>query len=273
MTHEHFHAALMPKVQGTWNLHNILPSGMDFFILLSSTGGVFGSRGQSNYAAASTYQDAFARHRTEQGEKCISLDLGLMLAVGFAAERQDITDSLRRAGYEGIHEAEFHAMLDDVCDPNLPIQAPDNTQIITGIATPESLAARGLDEIFWMTKPIFKGLRQMDREFKTLRTQRDRGTDYRYLLEQAQSQKAAGQIIADALRNKLSVALSMPSADIEVEKPTYAYGVDSLVAVEIRYWFLKEFNAHVTVFEIIGSESIAGLCLAVASRTHSIASK
>jgi acyl carrier protein len=266
MTHEQFHAALTPKVQGTWNLHDILPADMDFFVLLSSTGGVFGSRGQSNYAAASTYQDAFARYRTAQGQKCLSLDLGLMLAVGFAAERQDITDALRRAGYEGIHEAEFHAMLDDVCDPNAPLQAPDNNQIITGIATPESLAAKGLEEIFWMAKPIFKGLRQMNREFKSSRTQRESGTDYRYLLEQSQSKEEAGQIIADALRNKLSVALSMPPADIEVAKPTYAYGVDSLVAVEIRYWFLKEFNAQVTVFEVLRSESIAALCFAVAAK-------
>jgi hypothetical protein len=107
---------------------------MDFFVLLSSTGGVFGSRGQSNYAAAGTYQDAFARYRVSRGQKCISLDLGLMLAVGFAAERQQITESLRSVGYKGIHEIEFHAMLDHFCNPNLPLQEPANTQIVTGIA-------------------------------------------------------------------------------------------------------------------------------------------
>jgi acyl carrier protein len=216
---------------------------MDFFILLSSTGGIFGSHGQSNYAAGSTYQDAFALYRMALGGKCVSLDLGLMVAVGFAAERQKITDSLRQAGYEGIQEAEFHAMLDNVYDPSLILESLDDTQIITGIATPESLATRGLEEIFWMSKQIFKGLCQMDRAFTVSRPRGDGGKDYRFLLEQAPSQKAAGSIIADALKNKLSAALSMPSADIEIEKPTYAYGVDSLVAVEIRYWFLKEFNA------------------------------
>ncbi|RMZ67076.1 polyketide synthase [Pyrenophora seminiperda CCB06] len=268
MSHGNFHAALRPKVQGTWNLHNVLPSKMDFFVLLSSTGGVFGSRGQSNYAAGSTYQDAFAQYRVSLGEKCISLDLGLMLAVGFAAERQHITNSLRTVGYEGIHEIEFHAMLDHFCNPNLPLQDPTDTQIVTGVATPASLASRGLGEIFWMSKPIFQGLRQMDRQFSISTTVREEGANYRVQIEQAASQQDAGHIIALALVKKLSAALNMPVADIEVEKPVYAYGVDSLVAVEIRYWFLKEFKAQIAVFEIIRSESIEKLCGLVAGKTQ-----
>jgi hypothetical protein len=48
----------------------------------------------------------------------------------------------------------------------------------------------------------------------------------------------------------------------------YAYGVDSLVAVEVSYWLLKEFNAQVAVFEILSSESIAALRFLVASKTQ-----
>lgn len=51
MTHEQFQGVIGPKVQGSWNLHNLLPKDMDFFILLSSSAGIAGSRGQGNYAA------------------------------------------------------------------------------------------------------------------------------------------------------------------------------------------------------------------------------
>ena len=268
MTHENFHAVLKPKIQGTWNLHRFLPTGLDFFLILSSTGGVFGSRAQSNYAAASTYQDAFAKYRVSLGEKCTSLDLGLMLAVGFAAERQHITDALRTAGYEGIHEIEFHAMLSHFCDPTLPIAAPADTQVITGVATPASLASKNLREIFWMSKPIFQGLRQMDRDAAKRDKDVERDVDYRMLIEQTSNVEAAGDIIADALVRKLATALNVSSADIEVDRPVYAYGVDSLVAVEIRYWFLKEFKAQVAVFEVLRSESIRALSLLVASKTQ-----
>jgi acyl carrier protein len=265
MTHDNYHAALKPKVQGTWNLHQKLPMELEFFILLSSTSGVIGNRGQSNYASGSTFQDAFARYRTSLGLKCISLDLGLMLGVGYAAERENITDSLRSAGYEGIHEIEFQAMLDYFCDPHLPI--PSTTQLITGVSTPASLSSKGMEELYWMSKPIFKLFKQMDRTFLPTGDGGKEIINYGMKLKEVLSREEASQVIAEALVRKLSAALNMPTADIEVEKPTYAYGVDSLVAVEIRYWFQKEFKAQIAVFEIIRSESIEKLCDFVASKT------
>ncbi|PYI09611.1 KR-domain-containing protein [Aspergillus sclerotiicarbonarius CBS 121057] len=63
MSREEWQAVLDPKVTETWNLHHQLPARMDLFVILSSLGGMIGSRGQSQYKAAATFQDAFARHR------------------------------------------------------------------------------------------------------------------------------------------------------------------------------------------------------------------
>jgi len=268
MSLENFNAALKPKVQGSWNLHAHLPKGMDFFILLSSTGGIFGGRGQSNYAAGNTYQDALARHRVSLRERCMSLNLGLMLEAGFAAERQQVTDSLRAAGYEGIHQIEFLAMLDHYCNPGLPLPAPSDSQIITGIGTPASLSSKGIPKIFWMSRPLFQGLRQMDRVKGDVKEKLNSAIDYKALIESANSLAAAGDLVAGALAKKLSTSLSMPEDDIEVDKPIHAYGVDSLVAVEIRYWLLKEIKAELAVFEILGSKSISQLSVLAARKSE-----
>lgn len=45
-------------------------------------------------------------------------------------------------------------------------------------------------------------------------------------------------------------------------------GIDSLVAVEIRSWFLKELNVDVPVLKIIGGDSIAELCTEALSRVQ-----
>lgn len=55
MTTADFRDALKPKVDGTWNLHTLLPPDLDFFVMLASASGVTGTRGQANYAAANTY--------------------------------------------------------------------------------------------------------------------------------------------------------------------------------------------------------------------------
>lgn len=80
MTLEDWKLGINPKVQGTWNLHTLLPRGMDFFICFSSASGIIGPGGAANYAAGNTYMDAFAEHRILQGEKAVSLDLGWMVA-------------------------------------------------------------------------------------------------------------------------------------------------------------------------------------------------
>jgi zearalenone synthase (highly reducing iterative type I polyketide synthase) len=46
-----------------------------FFIMLSSTSGVFDNQEQANYAAANAYQDALASYRRERGQKAVALDV------------------------------------------------------------------------------------------------------------------------------------------------------------------------------------------------------
>jgi len=89
MTFSDFEAALKPKVQGSWNLHEALPSNMDFFVLLSSATGILGNRSQANYASGNTYQDALAKHRVSKGLPATSIDLGSILSVGYVAENKE----------------------------------------------------------------------------------------------------------------------------------------------------------------------------------------
>ncbi|TGO34128.1 hypothetical protein BHYA_0211g00120 [Botrytis hyacinthi] len=81
-----FHAATKSKVDGSWNLHTLLPSGMDFFVILSSIAGIIGSFGQSNHCAGNTYQDGLADYRISNGQKAISLDLAGIFDIGYIAE-------------------------------------------------------------------------------------------------------------------------------------------------------------------------------------------
>lgn len=55
-----------------------------------------------------------------------------------------------------------------------------------------------------------------------------------------------------ALTTKLARALSISADDIEQGKQLGAYGVDSLMAVELRNWIARDFGANIAVFEIMG---------------------
>lgn len=57
---------LRPKVEATWNLHEILPTDMDFFVMVSSMAAILGVTSQAAYNAADTFQDASASFRNNQ---------------------------------------------------------------------------------------------------------------------------------------------------------------------------------------------------------------
>ena len=72
----------------------------------------------------------------------------------------------------------------------------------------------------------------------------------------------------NALVAKLSRMLALPKEDIDPTKPLHTYGVDSLVAVEIRNWFDKEIGTDVAVFEVLGNKSLGDLGLVAAGRSR-----
>lgn len=269
MTHAQWTESTRPKVQGTWNLHQQIPSA-GFFITLSSFAGVFGSRGQANYAAAGAYEDALARYRDAQGRPSITLDLGIMCDVGVLAEK-GITDYLREwEAPFGIHEPEFHALVKSaiVATTQSPGRSP--VQIPTGLATARSAQAAGIGRPFYFDDARFSMLAQMRTSSAT--SQPSSSSDASAEKPSVQTQLAhthsiseAADVVQAVLVERIAKTLQSAVSEIDPARPLHSYGVDSLVAVEMVKWMFKTLNAKVTVFDILSNVPITTLCEKVAS--------
>ncbi|KAJ4361269.1 hypothetical protein N0V95_002038 [Ascochyta clinopodiicola] len=252
-----------PKIQGSWNLHQSL-GDVDFFITLSSFAGVFGSRGQSNYAAAGAFEDALAYHRRAHGLNATTLDLGIMREIGVLAEK-GITEYLREWDEPfGINEAEFHALIENTILAGNSVDA----QIPTGFATAGSSAAAGITPPFYLEDPRFSILANTGR--RSALSSGDKSVSWQDEMSAAGSPAAAAEIVTAALVARLAKSLQMNAADIDTAKPLHAYGVDSLVAVEIANWIFKDLKASVAVFDILGSMPMTSLALKVAERSSAV---
>lgn len=89
---------LLPKVQGTWNLHRLtIDQPLDFFVLFSSVTSLLGTAGQSNYAAANAFLDGFAAYRQGLGLPCLSINWDSWDEVGMAARLGLLENSAKRS--------------------------------------------------------------------------------------------------------------------------------------------------------------------------------
>jgi acyl carrier protein len=269
MDYESWTVAVNCKSIGSWNLHTVLPAGMDFFLILSSISGLSGIRGQANYDAGNTYEDAFARYRVSQGEKCISLDLGAMLDDGILAEDKNLLNRVMTYGtLEGISRQMFHGMLDYYCNPSLRLLCPSESQVAIGIGTEnnDSLEGVGVSRQALMRHVVMDPSTQSG---ETGRGNTEQATGHRTRFANAASLEDAAAIAAEAIIEKLAKSLvgMQDKTDIDWNRQLQIYGVDSLLAVELRNWLVKEFKADITVFEIQGSATLGTLSVSVAFKS------
>ena len=105
----------------------------------------------------------------------------------------------------------------------------------------------------------------VDRRFTAYSS--SQATGYKCIFARSPSLPHARTIVSDALVGKLSQSLSIPNSDIGSSKPLHYYGVDSLVAFELRNWFDKELLSDVPVFDILGNKSCGEIGLLAAKRS------
>ncbi|GIJ99437.1 type I iterative polyketide synthase [Aspergillus viridinutans] len=252
---ESWKASTTPKVQGSWNLHELLPRGMNFFVLMSSVAGIYGARGASGYAAGNTFEDGLARYRIALGEKAVSFDLGMFLSVGVLKDNLALREKmLASTVFHQITESDLHALLDIYCNPSLDEIPLLRSQTVVGM-TPK-LREKGMTTTEWIKRPFYQHMTLVEGTDAGIPGKAEH-TNFAALFANAGSAVDVTAAVTEQLKIKLSKMLSLPLAEIDVDKPIHQYGVDSLAAVELRNWFSRELRADVAVFDILGGANIA----------------
>lgn len=267
MTSAQWNDVLAAKVTATQHLHDLFPRAedLDFFIILSSAFGVIGSASQANYTAGGTFQDAIARRRAAAGLPCITIDLGMVDGVGYVAENKaGVAERLLASGHRQLAEHDVLQLL-DYCIRH-PIRKPRTAQIVTG------LASSAVRKQIWGKESRFAalvddGANRGDASGTKAGDGAKGNAGFKERLKNATSVKEASEIVEKAVVGKLADMFVIPEQDIDATKPLAKYGVDSLVAVELRNWLVPMTQCEMSIFDLLGAASLRWLATSIAKRS------
>ncbi|KAH1269488.1 hypothetical protein KXW42_000631 [Aspergillus fumigatus] len=258
MTLADWKSGLAPKLNGSWNLHTEFSTrgGLDFFVMLSSVSGVIGIASQTNYAAGGSYEDALARWRQARGLPGVSIDLGPISDIGYVSQEAKVAERLRKDGDFAMLDEEIvlRALNAAVL---YPLGTSSRPQLVVGLNSEPGPQ--------W--DPAGGSQLGRDARFLHLRPRRKASPHGKAADGGADSSKAAS-LIGAAIASKLADIFMAPVTEIDLSKPPAHFGVDSLIAVELRNMLVLQAAADISIFNLLQTPSLAALAASVAEKSR-----
>jgi short-subunit dehydrogenase len=279
MTFEQMQAVLRPKVQGTINLHEAtLQHQLDFFTMTSSIVPYVGTATQTSYSAANAFQDSFARFRLARSLPAQSVSLGLILGVGVAGIREDLQRSINRNGIYGNTISEIMQLMDMAfttvqLDKGVTRDPLSSAHVLTGFE-PRKLSELDNDgaatDFTWSADPRMQRIAQAVQDYHDTAHGSNATTQHssssatitaKELHALAQSiRKNADTVLEQRLRSvvrgavmqRLAKLLFVSAEDIDGAKDVASYGIDSMIAAELRNWLMKTFRLDLSFLALVG---------------------
>ena len=265
MTFDDFQVPLQTKMSGTHHLSEAFKdSSLDFFIMLSSLSGLVGSRGQANYAAGNTFQDALAQYHTTSKTHYIALNLGMIEGTNAYHDSmgQARVRNLIRQGWVPVKIAEVLAFVDYAMSPQ--VRSHSCCQAAIGIDGKSIHEADNPTPA--MKSAMFTHVRG-SYDSKGLSEKSSANTTVKESIIAAGSVIQVEQIINSAISQRLSKLTMLDPDSIDLEAPLSDYGLDSLTAAELKNWMHRDMEAPLQASEILDEPSISSLSMKVASRS------
>ncbi|KAJ5109662.1 hypothetical protein N7532_002307 [Penicillium argentinense] len=269
MSYNDWSAALLPKVTGTWNLHNATEgTALDFFILFSSLVGISGSLTQANYVAANAFMNSFVQYRRQRGLAASVLNLGAVVDIGVISRRPDYLQNANLGRVPLLYEKEvlqgFQVAIKD---------SPCNTKsgnLVVGMGHRGPISDT-------MTRPLWGH----DARFSlyanlqsAVAVQRQAKHDHlRALLAQVDlaPDKLDDAEYTNDMRSVVRRTVAdyvLPGKELDDEQMA-AITVDSLTAIELKNWTRRIMKVEISLKDINQAGTLEGLSILLLNQLKS----
>lgn len=246
-----FKRAMAPKVKGAWNLHELTSHlDLDLFVLFSSAASVMGSVSQSNYASGNVFLDSLAAFRRKQGFVAHSINWGPWSSVGLVhALGQEHKKRIQKQGLGLISIEQGIGLMDHL------IQRQGENAVVLSLNTARFGAA--LSVVSKSIPPIYRDLVHQ-RELQNTKEDSAELIKRLSVLEPDKGKKELEGILQKVIAQILSVS---DVRKVHLDKSLQEFGMDSLMAVELRNKLSAMFGKKLSVtllFDYPNIKALAG---------------
>jgi amino acid adenylation domain-containing protein/thioester reductase-like protein len=240
-------AVLAPKVEGTWNLHELAPRA-ELFVGFSSVASVLGSPGQGSYAAANAFVEALLQVRRSQGKAATTMIWGPWAGGGMVG-RLDEADRhrLERQGVGSFAPEQGRALFSEVLD--------DRERVLVQLdvaAMARAIPRRAVPPPLQRLIGAASGGARGEGATRTGELEQLPPSERRAWLEQLLRREIAGAV---ALADASEVPTALPLSEL---------GLDSLMAADLRARLMSMLGVEIPIaalFEYPTVDALSGFLL------------
>jgi len=251
-----FSAVLRPKVWGAWLLHSLLAEApLDFFVLFSSVASVLGSFGQANYAAANAFMDSLAHHRRARDLPAQSVNWGPWAQVGMAA-RAGLREQHEQQGLHPIEPERGTEALGQL------LQRDTGQTIVIAVDWRRWLGSMPAGGASSLASDLAQGQVVSDAPAGRSQEEKDFVRDLLTIPDQSERQS----LLESHMQDLAAGVLRIKRARMNPHKSLNAFGLDSIMAVELKNRAEAALGVSLTISDLLKGSSIAHLADQVMSQ-------
>ncbi|KAH8885836.1 hypothetical protein GQ53DRAFT_876671 [Thozetella sp. PMI_491] len=252
MTFSQWETCVRVKCEGARNLHEAtLAFKLDFFICFSSIATIVGNPGQANYNAANAYLDGLMRWRRSRGLVGVSINIAGVSDVGVLAEsKRSLEQSLGRNQLETLTSLEVMWLVREAVHSDRqflqePVLSGLCEDLITGLSLQRAdgpLTVRATFNTLYANRQAKSANKGENSLVDSLAT--------------AASLEERTLVLRHQFINKLGGLLSISAQSVSSGSSLASHGLDSIVALELRWWLKEAAGVDMPLFELLSSQPI-----------------
>lgn len=255
--YKRYMSVFIPKAVGCWLLHEATKDmALEHFVSYSSISAIYGNPGQVSYVGANSFLDNFSHYRRSIGLPAMTINWGVIGEVGFVSRSGNVGGLLYKQGWKQFSLEQALRVLEQMLLNN-PVQrvATDSDWEMIGSFFPHSANSSRFAHL----------IKEKQLNAGTAGSGGNGALKATILEAKPEEQK---EILLAQLKDTIARVLGTTGDKVDTSEPVTKYGLDSLMANQIRNWIQSNLSVDYSMMRIMRGPTMEEMTVQIIDELH-----